>query len=108
MTRRDALIVSTALALSPAGKAAASTGRLKQSVARWCYSRIPLDDLCRQAAEMGIAGIDLVDPPDWPTVRKYGLTPAMVPGAGTIPIGWNRKENHDRLEKEMQADNPLA
>ena len=108
MTRRDALILSSALALSPAGKAAASTGRLKQSVARWCYARIPLDDLCRQAAEMGIAGIDLVDPPDWPTVRKYGLTPAMVPGAGTIPNGWNRKESHDRLEKEMQANILLA
>ena len=64
MTRRDALIVSTALALKPARAAAAPAGRLKQSVARWCYARIPLDDLCRQAAEMGLAGVDLVDPPD--------------------------------------------
>jgi hydroxypyruvate isomerase len=25
----------------------------------------------------------------------------MTPGAGTIPNGWNRKENHDALIKEM-------
>ncbi|MGA3095082.1 MAG: TIM barrel protein [Bryobacteraceae bacterium] len=103
MTRRDALMATTGLALAPAGRSAPSAGRLKQSVARWCFARTPLEDLCRQAAEMGIAGIDLVDPPDWPTVLKYGLTPAMTTGAGTIPSGWNRKENHDRLEKQMQA-----
>ena len=90
------------------GHGAASTGRLKQSVARWCYAKTPLEDLCRQAAEMGIAGIDLVDPPDWPTIKKYGLTPAMVTGSGTIPHGWNRKENHDALVKQMQDNIVLA
>ena len=108
MTRRDAVLFTSALALAPAARAAVSAGRLKQSVARWCYADIKLDDLCRQAADMGIAGIDLIDPPDWPTARKYGLTPAMVPGAGTIPSGWNRKENHDRLEKQMRENILLA
>ena len=101
-------MVGAGLALAPAGGSAASAGRLKQSVARWCYARMPLDDLCRQAAEMGITGIDLVDPPAWPTLRKYNLTPAMTTGAGTIPSGWNRKENHDRLEKQMQDNILLA
>ena len=32
---------------------------------------------------------------------KYGLVPSMTPGAGTIPDGWNRLENHDKLVKEM-------
>ena len=103
MTRRDALMATAGLAVAPIGRSAASAGRLKQSVARWCFAKTPLEDLCRQAAEMGIVGIDLVDPPEWPAVQKYGLTPAMTTGAGTIPSGWNRKENHDRLEKQMQA-----
>ena len=51
-----------------------------------------------------MSGIDLVNSVDWPTVRKYGLTPAMTPGAGTISEAWNRKENHDRLEKEMREN----
>jgi len=84
--------------------AAGSAGRLKQSAARWCYSKMSLDDLCRNAANIGLKGIDLVNHDEWETVRKYGLTPAMTPGAGTIPDAWNRKENHDRLEKEMREN----
>src|SRR3954464_5927359 len=77
-------------------------GRLKQSAARWCYSKISIEDLSRQAAEIGLAALDLVDEKDWPTLKKYGLVSSMVYSAGTIPDGWNRKENHDRLEKEMR------
>jgi hydroxypyruvate isomerase len=79
-------------------------GRLNQSVARWCFNKIPLDDLCREAARMGIKGIDLVGPNDWPTIRKYGLVPAITSGAGTIPKAWNRLENHDKLEQDMRAN----
>ena len=104
MTRRDALKAGAGLALAPAGVQAApgSAGRLKQSLARWCYRDIAIDDLCRQAAALGISGMDLVAPEDWPTLRKYGLTPAMVQGAGTFADGWNRRENHDKLEKQAR------
>jgi len=77
-------------------------GRLKQSAARWCYSKIAIDDLARQGAEMGLAALDLIDEKDWSTLKKYGLVASMVYSAATIPVGWNRKENHDRLEKEMR------
>src|SRR5207249_1430662 len=75
MTRRSAVAITTGLVLTatgrtPAAPAPATAGRLKQSAARWCYSRIPLDELCRQAAELGLSGIDLVDSQDWPTLRK--------------------------------------
>ena len=79
-------------------------GRLKQSAARWCYSKIAIDDLCRQAAEIGLVGLDLIDEKDWPVLKKYNLVPAMVSGAGSIPVAWNRTENHDRLEKDMRAN----
>ncbi|HEY1496396.1 MAG TPA: TIM barrel protein, partial [Candidatus Solibacter sp.] len=106
MTRRSALLFGGSLALAPLAtqSKAAPAGRLKQSAARWCYSKIPMDDLCRQAAEIGLSGIDLVDEKDWPIARKYGLVPAMVSGAGTIPVAWNRKENHDKLEKDMREN----
>jgi hydroxypyruvate isomerase len=106
MTRRSALLMSSSLVLAPLAKplSAAPAGRLKQSAARWCYSKIAMDDLCRHAAELGLAGLDLVDEKDWPTCRKYGLVPAIVSGAGTIPVAWNRQENHDQLEKDMRAN----
>src|SRR5256885_1478797 len=104
MTRRSALKTSAGLALSAAALpvSAAPAGRLKQSAARWCYGKIPLDDLCRQAAEMGLSGLDLVEPPDWPTLRKYGLVPTVTSGKARIPDGWNRSESHDRLEAEIK------
>jgi len=113
MTRRKALLVSAAAlpSLAPASPnqtPAKPAGRLKQSAARWCYSKIPLDDLCRQAAEIGLSGLDLVDAPDWPTLRKYNLTPAMVQGEGKIPFGWNHKENHETLEKQLRGLIALA
>lgn len=103
MTRRSALRVVPALGALCTEQAAGSAGRLKQSLARWCYASTPLDELCRQAAEMGISGIDLVDPPDWPTLRKYGLVPTITQGQARIPDGWNRKESHDRLEEEIRG-----
>ena len=104
MTRRDALKAGAAAALMPATvRAAASAGRLKQSLARWCYDKIEIDDLCRAAADMGITGMDLVAPKDWPVLRKYGITPAMVQGAGTFSDGWNNKANHDKLEEQART-----
>jgi hydroxypyruvate isomerase len=105
MTRRSALqTIPAALATAQAARTApAPTGRLKQSLARWCYAKIPLDDLCRQAAAMGVSGIDLVEPADWPTLRKYGLVPTITQGDAKIPDGWNRKESHERLEAEIRA-----
>jgi len=104
MTRRkvfQAIAAGAAIPLAPA--APGSAGRLKQSVCRWCYSKISLDDLCRNAADMGLSGIDLVDENDWPTVRKYGLVPTVTQGKASIPDGWNRKESHDRLEEEIRG-----
>ncbi|MGP0076386.1 MAG: hydroxypyruvate isomerase family protein [Bryobacteraceae bacterium] len=108
MTRRNALKAGAAAALVPHARAG-SAGRLKQSVARWCYAKVPIDDLCRTAADLGITGMDLVAPEDWPVCRKYGITPAMVQGAvmnGPGPVfdhGWNNKANHDKLEEAARS-----
>ena len=82
-------------------------GRLKQSVSRWCYPHFSLDDLCEQAKAMGILSVELLGESDWATVKKQGLTCAMPNGPGSIPDGWNRIENHDRLVKESERLLPL-
>ncbi|APW59195.1 hypothetical protein BSF38_00610 [Paludisphaera borealis] len=55
---------STALAAdAKAVRKNAAEGRLKQSVCRWCYGKIPLDELCSAGKRMGLVGIDLLTPP---------------------------------------------
>jgi hydroxypyruvate isomerase len=104
MNRRDLLKASAAAALTPAivRPATQSAGRLKQSLARWCYAKIPIEDLCRTAADLGITGMDLVAPNDWPVLRKYGITPTMVQGAGTFKVGWNDPAAHSKLEEQAR------
>jgi hydroxypyruvate isomerase len=104
--RRSLLFAAGAAPLTAMlqNSSAQPVGRLKQSASRWCYRNINLDDLCRNGARLGLKGIDLVDHTEWPTVQKYGLVPSMTPGAGTIPNSWNRKENHDTLEREMREN----
>jgi hydroxypyruvate isomerase len=63
-----------------------------------------LKDLARESARIGLKGIDLIDYKEWPVAQKHGLMPAMTPGAGTIADGFNRKENHDGLVREMEEN----
>jgi hydroxypyruvate isomerase len=79
-------------------------GRITQGVTRGVFGRgVALEDCCRQAAELGIKGFDLLGPTDWPTAKKYGLVPSMASGGGgTIASGLNRTENHARLEASVR------
>jgi len=71
--------------------------RLKQSVSRWCYARMSLDDLCENAKRIGLGSVELLDEKDWDVPLRHGLTCAMANGPGGIPDGWNRVENHAHL-----------
>lgn len=109
MTRRHLLSAAPAALALSAAASGQNRGRLKQSAARWCYNSLSLDELCRAAAGMGLAAIDLVAPEDAPTLKKYGLVPAMIlPGGGTIPDGLNSLDNHSRIEDELRKRIPQA
>lgn len=56
----------------------ASQGRLKQSFCRWCFSKIALEDLARTAKSLGLVGIDLLTPDDFPTLKAHGLVCTMT------------------------------
>ncbi|MBM3839000.1 MAG: TIM barrel protein [Verrucomicrobia bacterium] len=73
-------------------------GRVNHSVCRWCYSKIPLEDLCKASKEMGLVSVELVTVADFPTLQKYGLMCAMVSGVpGGIENGLNDIKNHDKI-----------
>ncbi|CAN5227770.1 TIM barrel protein [soil metagenome] len=82
----------------PAQASLALKGNINHAVCRWCYSKIPLDDLCKAAKDMGIKGIDLAGPAEWPVLKKYGLTCSLPQGAGKgITDGFNNPKLHDEL-----------
>ncbi len=83
--------------------------RIHQSVCRWCYQEIPLEQLCAAAAEIGLKGIDLLNPDEYEIPRRYGLICTMAyAGGGTIPDALNRTENHAAIEAGFRANIPLA
>jgi hydroxypyruvate isomerase len=77
-------------------------GRIKQSVCRWCYSKIPIEDFARECARLGLKSVDLAQPAEWPVIKKYNLIPTMIGGGTTIPDGFNRKENHEGIEQRFR------
>src|SRR5579864_7456858 len=77
-----------------ADEPAIRNNHIKQTICRWCYAKIPLDELCQHAVRLGFKGIDLVRPPEFATIKKYGLVGSMT-STHPIPKGLNRKENWD-------------
>jgi hydroxypyruvate isomerase len=82
-------------------------GRIHHSVCRWCYDKIPLPDFCWAVQEMGLTAIDLLDPKDFPTIKKHDLVCSMVSfpvmdGIGGIPKAFNRLEHHDKLAQAYE------
>ncbi len=121
LTRRQAILgaglagAGTLLARSGAGAEAAPTGRavtkgrLKQSVSRWCYQKIPLPEFARAVKDMGLTAIDLLQEDEWAVVRDMGLICSMgYGGGGTIPDGLNNKANHDAIVKGLEKTLPKA
>ena len=107
-------LAAAGLAVARLGQAASKTpavrGRLKQSVSRWCFGKMTLDELCGHAARIGYKGIDLLEPKDWPIVRKHGLVCPLgsLGGPVTIEKGLNRVENHGPILDALAKGIDLA
>jgi hydroxypyruvate isomerase len=116
LTRREALTAAAgalglAATLRTGRGRAPVAGRLKQSVSRWPYRSIPLPQFCTAAKAMGLSGIDLLQPDEWPVVRDAGLVPSM--GYPTkrddfIATGFNDPANHAMLLRELEETIPKA
>ena len=84
-------------------------GRLRQSVCRWCYAKIPLPEFCRAVADLGLTAIDLLQPAEWEVAKAHGLTCSMGSGfAGTIADGLNNRANHDAIVNGLEQYVPAA
>ncbi len=114
ITRRGILAASAAsLAYRLQAADTAMKGRVNHSVCKWCYAKVPLEDLCKQAKDLGLNSIELLGPADWPTLKQYGLTCAMttnasIDGLGGIAKAFNRVEHHDKLVQAYEDWIPKA
>lgn len=120
-SRRDALkslaiagvALSSPLALqgftSKKEQTLALKGNVNHAVCRWCFPDLDLDTLCVEAKKIGIKGIDLVGPKEWPTLKKHGLYSSMCNGAEiNLVDGWNDPKFHATLIKNYSEMIPLV
>ncbi|MCC9642581.1 TIM barrel protein [Rhodopirellula sp. JC740] len=112
LTRAAAIAAGTA-ALSASSSTAEETstsaatvdakqGRLNQSVCKWCFPKISLEEMAREVAAMGMVGIDLLDPKDFPTLKKHGLVCTMVQ-SHSLTNGLCDPKFHDECLEKMNT-----
>ena len=122
LSRRSAIksvVAGTAVAgvaakLSPFAKAAeiitpALKGEMKQSVSHWCFSELSLDQLCITGKGIGLTGIDLCGPKEWPILKKHGMASPICNSAEiNLTDGFNDKRFHTMLIKNYTEVIPLV
>jgi hydroxypyruvate isomerase len=110
--RRDVLRGAAALAAAgaagPALAALAAEGpvarnkRIKQSLVEWCYKKYwNFEQLCALAVRLGCSSVELGDPKDFPTLRKYGLSCAIA-GSHWFDKGMNNPKYHAMCIEKMR------
>ena len=111
---QTAAAVSVAASLSHRLEAAEEaagkvSGRINHSVCRWCYGKVSLEDLCKAGKAMGLQSVELLEPKDFSTLKKYDLICGMVSGVpGGIDNGLNRVENHDKIVQFYENIAPIV
>ncbi|ALI98501.1 hydroxypyruvate isomerase family protein [Rufibacter tibetensis] len=84
-------------------------GNINHSVCRWCFNDLSVEELCVAAKGMGMKGIDLVGPKDWPVLKKHGLISTMCNGAEiSLTEGFNHPQYHATLVKNYSDMIPLV
>jgi hydroxypyruvate isomerase len=113
LNRRDLLAAAAAIGAGPLATAlpaaaapADRKGRIKQSIVFWCFNvagdKWDIEQTCRVATDLGVSSIELAPPETWPTIKKHGLTSAIVPN-GMPGAPFMRGLNNPRYHEEVLA-----
>ncbi len=83
---------------------------IKQSVVWWCFYRGDMDavELIKRSAKIGYDSVEMSPQEYWNVIRDHGMKVAIIGGHGTLTDGLNKRENHDRIEDELQKNIELA
>ncbi len=110
LSRRTLIAGAAAVAAASAAPATVAAqqervirnGRIRQSVCKWCYGSMPLEELAAASKAMGLESIEILDAKDFPTLQKHGLSCAMTNSHG-IPRGLNDPANHEACLQAIEA-----
>jgi len=79
--------------------------RIKQSLAWWCFGRsMAPEELIAQAARIGYAGVEMCPEEHWQKVVDGGLKIVTMGGHYSLSDGLNKRENHDRIQREIEKN----
>jgi hydroxypyruvate isomerase len=81
---------------------------IQQSISWWCFSQMQPEALVKTAVEIGYKAVELVGQEHWALIKDHGLLIAAVNGHSTIEDGLNRRENRDRIRREIEHNLELA
>jgi hydroxypyruvate isomerase len=83
--------------------------RVNQSIVQWCFQKYwDIERMCQIANQLGCKSVELVDPKDWPTLKKHGLICAIAP-SHWFDRGMNNPRYQDMcLEKIRKAIDDCA
>jgi hydroxypyruvate isomerase len=86
-------------------------GRLRQSVCRWPFESVPMEEFLFGVARIGLDAVDLLYPDEWGRAEAHGLgvsTGYASRRPGVITEGFNDPLLHDMLISELTEAIPLA
>jgi hydroxypyruvate isomerase len=70
--------VAAAQGSNASGGKPVKEGRLKQSVCKWCFPKMSVEELAAEGKKIGLVAIDLLGPGDFEAVKKHGLVCSMT------------------------------
>ncbi len=76
-------------------------GRIKQSVVPWCFNPMPVEELARHSAAMGLKSVELCDPKHWPLLKELGMTCAIA-GSHGFAKGFAHREEWDECHAKLR------
>ncbi|MBM3262309.1 MAG: TIM barrel protein [candidate division Zixibacteria bacterium] len=84
--------------------------RIKQSLAFWGFARngVAPETVIREAGRIGYHSVEMLPQQYWDLVREQGMRIAVIVGHASLTDGFNKRENHDRIEQELLANIELA
>ena len=83
--------------------------KIRQSLAWWALAnKMGADTLIAESKRIGYEGVEMAPPDLWPQITDGGLKIITMGGHQSLSDGLNRRENHDRIEREINANLELA